>query len=71
MVAPETLLVTSILTNFLEKATIIYLKFEFFIAEIEKLLKNEYLERDHYIDSLLACITLTLLCVTLGKKWPQ
>jgi hypothetical protein len=55
----------------LKGAFVIHLEFELVIAEAEKLLENEHLEKNQRINSLAPCIALSLLSIALFKKWAE
>ena len=55
----------------LKGASVIHLEFKLVIAEIEKLLENEDLEKDQRINPLSFCIAFALLNIALVKKWPE
>ena len=55
----------------LKGASVIHLKFGLVIAEVEKLLENEHLEKDQRINPLASCIALVILSMALVKKWAK
>ena len=55
----------------LKGAPVIHLKFKLFIAEVEKLLENEHLEKDQRINPFAPCIGLALLDIALVKQWAE
>ena len=55
----------------LKGASVIHLEFELVIAEVEKLLENEHLEKDQRINPLAPCIALAFLSISLVKKWAE
>ena len=55
----------------LKGASVVHLEFEFVIAEVEKLLENERLEKDQRINPLAPCIALALLSIALVKNWAK
>jgi hypothetical protein len=55
----------------LKGAPVIHLEFKLFIAEVEKLLENEHLEKDQRINPLAPCIVLALLHIALVKQWAE
>ena len=52
----------------LKGAPVIHLKFKLFIAEVEKLLENEHLEKDQRINPFASCVALPLVRVALFKQ---
>ena len=55
----------------LKGAPVIHLEFKIFIAEIEKLLENEHLEKEKRINPLSPFIVLALLDIALVKQWAE
>jgi len=47
---------------------VINLKFKLVIAKVEKLVENENLRKDRWINPLASCIALALLSIALVKK---
>ena len=55
----------------LEGAPVIDLEFQLFIAEVEKLLENEHLEKDQRINPLAPCVIFPLKHIALIKQWAE
>jgi hypothetical protein len=55
----------------LEGAPVIDLEFQLFIAEVEKLLENEHLEKDQRVNPLAPCIAPALVLIALVKQWSE
>ena len=55
----------------LKRTSVVHLEFKLVIAEVEKLLENEYLEQDQRIDPFAVCIALAILSIDLVKKWAK
>jgi hypothetical protein len=55
----------------LKGASVIHLEFELVIAEVNKLLENEHLEKDQRINPRAPYIALALLNIALIKKWAE
>jgi len=51
-----------------KKRLVINLKFKLVIAKVEKLVENENLRKDRWINPLASCIALALLSIALVKK---
>ena len=54
--------------KFLKRASVIHLEFKLFIAQIEKLLENEYHEKDQRINPLSPRIAFALVLIALVKQ---
>ena len=52
----------------LKGAPVVHLEFKLFIAQVEKLLENEHLEKDQWINPLAPCIALALVLIALVKQ---
>jgi hypothetical protein len=68
VVASGMLFITPIPTNSSKLAPVIHLEFKLFIAEVEKLLENEHLEKDQRINQFASCVALPLVGVALVKQ---
>ena len=55
----------------LKGASVVHLEFKLFIAQVEKLLENEHLEKDQRINPLAPCIALALVLIALVKQWGE
>jgi hypothetical protein len=55
----------------LKGASVVHLEFKLFIAQVEKLLENEHLEKDQRVNPLAACIALELVLIALVKQWAE
>ena len=55
----------------LKRASVIHLEFKLVIAEVEKLLENEHLEKYQRINPLAPCIAFALLSIALVKNWAK
>ena len=53
----------------LKGASVVHLEFKLFIAQVEKLLENEHLEKDQRVNPLAPCIALALVLIALVKQW--
>jgi hypothetical protein len=47
------------------------LEFKLIIAQVEKLLENEHLEKDQWVNPLAPCIALALAVIALVKQWAE
>ena len=55
----------------LKGASVVHLEFKLFIAQVEKLLENEHLEKDQRVNPLAPCIALALVLIALVKQWSE
>ena len=50
---------------------IIHLEFKLLLAEVEKLLENEHLEKEQRLNPLAPCVALAIMRLSLIKQWAQ
>ena len=55
----------------LKGASVVHLEFKLFIAQVEKLLENEHLEKDQRVNPLAPCIAPALVLIALVKQWSE
>jgi len=55
----------------LRGASVVHLEFKLFIAQVEKLMDNEHLEKDQRVNHLAPCIALALVLISPVKQWSE